>query len=214
MNKKSIFTISFIFALLVLDQVFKIWVKTTMYLGEEIPIFGSWFKLHFIENEGMAFGMVIFGGYGGKLFLTFFRLLASAGIGWIVYKIIQQNLSWGLLICTSLVFAGAVGNIIDCIFYGKIFSASHYFGAVATIFPEQGYAAVFQGKVVDMLQFDLFTINFPQWTPFWGGSSMSFFPAIFNLADSCITVGLFTLIFFFRKSLSAFINSLEKNEKK
>ena len=207
MNKKSIFAISFILLLLTLDQVFKIWVKTTMYLGEEIPIFGSWFKLHFIENEGMAFGIVLLGGYWGKLFLTLFRLLASIGIGWVVCKMIKQNVSWGLLVCTSLVLAGAVGNIVDSVFYGKIFSASYYFGPVATLFPEQGYAAVFQGHVVDMLQFDLFVINFPQWMPFWGGSSMSFFPAIFNLADSCITIGLFVLILFYYKSFSLFINT-------
>jgi len=163
----------------------------------------------------MAFGMVIFGGYWGKMLLTSFRILASIGIGWLVFKIIKQDLSWGLVVCTSLVFAGAVGNIIDCVFYGKLFSASHYFGAVATMFPEQGgYASIFQGKVVDMLQFDLFTINFPQWMPFWGGESMSFFPAIFNIADSCITIGLFSLILFHWKSLSEFINSLEKNAKK
>jgi len=209
-NKKSIFAVSFILLLLVFDQVFKVLVKTNMCLGAEIPVFGSWFKLHFIENEGMAFGMVFFGGYWGKLLLTVFRLLASVGIGWVVYKIVKQGFSWGLLVCASLVFAGAVGNIVDCVFYGKLFSASHYFGSAATLFPEQGYASVFQGKVVDMLQFDLFTINFPQWFPFWGGSSMNFFPAIFNIADSCITIGLFTLILFYRKPLSAFIDTLEK----
>ena len=213
MNKKSIFVVSFILILLVLDQVFKIWVKTSMCLGEEIPILGSWFKLHFIENEGMAFGMVFFGGYWGKLFLTLFRLLASIGIGWIIYKIIKQNASWGLLVCASLVFAGAVGNIFDCVFYGKIFDASYYFGPAATLFSEHGYAPIFQGKVVDMLQFDLFTIKFPQWLPFCGGSNINFFPAIFNLADSCITIGLFTLILFYRRSLSAFIDTLEKTKK-
>ena len=214
MNRKSIFAISFIILLLTLDQVFKIWVKANMYLGEEIPVFGSWFKLHFIENEGMAFGMVFLDGYWGKLLLTSFRLLASFGIGWVIYKIIKQNVSWSLLICASLVFAGAVGNILDCVFYGKIFSASHYFGPVARLFPEQGYTSVFQGKVVDMLQFDLFTIHFPQWIPFWGNSEMSFFPAVFNLADSCITIGLLVLILFYRKSLSAFIDTFEKQSKK
>lgn len=214
MNKKSIFAISLIVLLLVLDQIFKIWVKTNMYLGEEIPVLGSWFKLHFTENEGMAFGMVFFGGYWGKLLLTLFRLVASMGIGWIFYKMLKQNVSWGLLLCTALVFAGAVGNIVDCICYGKIFSASHYFGAMASLFPEQGYAPVFQGKVVDMLQFDLFTVNFPRWMPFLGGASMRFFPAIFNLADSCITVGLFTLFLGYRKSLSDFINRIENKAEK
>ena len=207
MNKKSIFAVSFVLLLLILDQVFKIWVKTTFYLGEEVPVLGSYFKLHFIENEGMAFGIVFLDGYWGKLLLTLFRLLASVGIGWMVYKMIKQGVSWGLLICTSLVLAGAIGNIVDCVFYGKIFSASHYFGPVATLFPEQGYAAVFQGKVVDMLQFNLFEINFPQWVPFWGGSGFNFFPAIFNIADSCITVGLFVLILFYYKSFSSFINT-------
>jgi signal peptidase II len=214
-NRKSIFTIAFVLLLLVFDQVFKIGVKASMYLGEEIPILGSWFKLHFIENEGMAFGMVFWNGYWGKMLLTSFRLLASAGIGWIIYKMIKQNVAWGVLICVSLVFTGAVGNIFDCVFYGKIFSASHYFGPVATFFPQQGgYAPIFQGKVVDMLQLDLFTIHFPQWMPFWGGSDMNFFPAVFNLADSCITIGLFILILFYRKPLSAFIDALEKRKLK
>jgi len=209
-NKKSIFVFSFVLSLLLLDQIFKVWVKTNMCLGCEKEIFGSWFKLHFIENEGMAFGMVFFGGYWGKLLLTLFRVLASAGIGWIIYKAIKLKISWGLLICITLVFTGAVGNIIDCVFYGKIFNMSHYFGSVATLFPEQGYAPFFQGKVVDMLQFDLFPI--PQWVPFFGGSS--FFPAIFNLADSYITIGLFTLILFFWKPLSAFINLLDTQKQK
>ena len=181
-----------------------------MCLGEEILIFGSWFKLHFIENEGMAFGMVFFDGYWGKLLLSLFRLFAAAAIGWIVYKAVKTRQSWGLLICIALVFAGAVGNIIDCVFYGKIFTASHYFGPAARLFPEIGYAPFFQGKVVDMLQFDLFAI--PKWIPFFGG--LNFFPAIFNLADSCITVGLFAMILFYRKQLSTFINLLEKNSKK
>ena len=214
MNRKSIFAVSFILLLLVIDQIFKIRVKLGMSLGEEIPIFGSWFKLHFIENEGMAFGMRFWDGYWGKLLLTMFRLLASAGIGWVIYKMIKRNISWGVLICASLVFAGAVGNIFDCVFYGKIFSASYYFGDAAVLFPPQGYAPVFHGKVVDMFEFDLFTIHYPQWFPFWGGDRMQFFPAVFNFADSCITVGVLVLILFYRKSLSVFIDSLENHKLK
>jgi signal peptidase II len=184
-----------------------------MYLGEEIQLIGSWFKLHFIENEGMAFGMVFFGGFWGKLILSLFRLLASACIGWIIYKMLKKDVSWGLLITIALVFAGAIGNILDCVFYGKIFSASEIH--LATLFPEGGgYAPFLQGKVVDMLQFDLFTVTFPNWLPLWGGSVFNFFPAIFNIADSSITIGLFILILFYYKSLSAFIASFESSKEK
>ena len=214
MKKKSIVVISLIVLILILDQIFKFWVKTNMYLGQEINLIGSWFKLHFIENEGMAFGMVFFGGFWGKFILSVFRIFASAGIGWVIYKMLKKNISWGLLITTALVFTGAVGNILDCAFYGKIFSSSEYMGVVATLFPEGGgYAPFLQGKVVDMLQFDLFTIRFPDWFPIWGNSYFNFFPAIFNLADSSITVGLFSMILFYYKSLSKFVASFEKRGK-
>ena len=185
-----------------------------MSLGQEINLIGSWFKLHFIENEGMAFGMVFFGGYWGKLILSIFRIIASIFIGWIIYKMIKSKVSWGLLITTALVFTGAVGNIIDCVFYGQIFSASEYWGATATLFPEGGgYAPFLQGKVVDMFQFDLFTIYFPEGFPFWGGGTFNFFPAVFNIADSSITIGLFTMILFYYKSISKFVASFESPKK-
>jgi signal peptidase II len=185
-----------------------------MYLGQEINLIGSWFKLHFIENEGMAFGMVFFGGFWGKLVLSLFRIVAAAGIGWVIYKMLKKNISWGLLITTSLVFTGAVGNIFDCIFYGKIFGPSEYMGTIALLFPEGGgYAPFLQGKVVDMLQFDLFTIRFPDWLPFWGSSDFNFFPAVFNIADSSITIGLFAMILFYYKSLSKFVASFETGKK-
>ncbi|MDR1459322.1 MAG: lipoprotein signal peptidase [Bacteroidales bacterium] len=207
MKRKSIIIISLIVLIFVLDQVFKIWVKTHMYLGEEIQLIGSWFKLHFSENEGMAFGMVFFGGFWGKFVLSVFRLCASVAIGWVIYKMLKKNVPWGLLIAMALVFAGAVGNIFDCIFYGKIFSASN---PLAVLFPDGGgYAPFLQGKVVDMLQLDLFTVNFPAWFPVWGNSSFNFFPAIFNIADSSITVGLFVMILFYYKSLSLFVASFE-----
>jgi len=213
-KKKSIVVVSLIVFILVLDQIFKFWVKTNMYLGQEINLIGSWFKLHFIENEGMAFGMVFFGGFCGKFILSLFRIFASVGIGWVIYKMLKKNLSWGLIITTALVFTGAVGNIFDCVFYGKIFSNSEYMGAAATLFPEGGgYAPVLQGKVVDMLQFDLFTIRFPDWFPFWENSVFNFFPAVFNLADSSITVGLFTMILFYYKSLTKFVASFETEKK-
>ncbi len=211
MKKQSLVVISLIVLILVLDQILKIWIKTNMYLGQEINLIGSWFKLHFIENEGMAFGMVFFKGYWGKLILSSFRIIASVFIGWVIYKMLRKNVSWGLLITAALVFTGAVGNIIDCIFYGKIFSASEWLGPIATMFPEGGgYAPFLQGKVVDMLQLDLFTINFPESFPLGGGGSFNFFPAIFNIADSSITIGLFAMILFYYKQLSAFVASFEK----
>ena len=213
MKKRVGIVISLILLILILDQILKVWVKTHMYLGQEIGLIGSWFKLHFIENEGMAFGMVFFSGYWGKLILSSFRIIASACIGWIVYKMIRKNVSWGLLITASLVFAGAVGNIIDCVFYGKIFSASEYMGPIASLFPESGgHASFLQGKVVDMLQLDLFTIHFSESFPIWGGGNFNFFPAIFNIADSSITIGLFAMILFYYKQLSSFISSFEKEQ--
>ena len=207
-KKKSIVIVLLIVVVLALDQIFKFWVKTNMYLGQEINLIGTWFKLHFIENEGMAFGMVFFGGFWGKFILSVFRILASGAIGCVIYKMLKKNISWGLLITTTLVFTGAVGNIFDSVFYGKIFTSSEYMGVVATLFPEGGgYSPFLQGKVVDMLQFDLFTICFPDWLPIWGGSNFNFFPAVFNIADSSITVGLFTLLLFYYKSLSKFIAS-------
>ena len=183
-----------------------------MYLGEELPLCGQWFKLHFIENEGMAFGMA-FGGMWGKFILTSFRILAAAVIVYVCILMIKQKASWGLLICSTLIFSGAVGNIIDCIFYGKIFSESIYYGALSTLLPpEGGYAPWLQGKVVDMIQFDLFTIRFPESFPVWSGHYFNFFPAVFNLADSWITIGLFTMIIFFYKPLSLFVASMNKKK--
>ena len=202
--KKSFISISVILVILIIDQILKIWVKTNMVLGEQIPLLGNWFKLHFVENEGMAFGIVFFGGYTGKLLLTLFRILASGAIIWIIYKMIKSYVSTGLLISISVICAGAIGNIIDCVFYGKIFSLSTYYPPPADIFPASGgYAPFMQGKVVDMLQLDLFTIG-----------NFNFFPAIFNIADASITVGLFVLILFYYKPLSAFVASFEKEKSK
>ena len=203
MKKKTLIPIIIISFILIVDQWLKIWVKTSMFLGEEINIFGTWFKLHFIENEGMAFGMVFFGGYWGKLILVVFRMIAVGFILWIIHKMIKLNVSKGLLICMSFICAGAMGNIIDCVFYGKIFSASDYFQNVALFMPEAGgYAPIMQGKVVDMFQLDLFTIG-----------NFNFFPAIFNIADTSITIGLFVTIIFFYKQLTAFITNFEKSAK-
>lgn len=207
MKRKMLITAILIIVLLVADQSFKIWVKTTMFLGEQIPVLGNWFNLHYIENDGMAFGMVFWTKPVGKIFLTLFRLFASGLILWVIHKMLHffVDLPYGLVLCMTLIFAGAVGNVIDCIFYGQIFSASEYHGAVSTLFPGGGgYAPLFQGKVVDMLQFDLFDI------PLGGAKFFHFFPAVFNLADSYITVGLLVMLIFYYRSLSVFVSSFER----
>ena len=196
--------------LLIADQLLKIWVKTHLSLGEQIAVLGNWFSLHYIENEGIAFGMVFWTRPIGKVLLTLFRLVASGALVWVLHRMIhfREKLPFGLLLCTALVFTGAVGNVVDCLFYGQIFSFSDYYGPTAVLFPDAGgYAPLCQGKVVDMLQFDLFDI------PLGGGRFFHFFPAIFNLADSYITAGLLVLLCFYWRSLSSFVASFEHNEK-
>ena len=166
-----------------------------MPLGDEFSVLGDWFKIHFVENNGMAWGMS-FGGEYGKLFLTLFRLVAIGGIGYYLYSLIKTRKNELLIISISLVFAGAVGNIIDSLFYGIIFdeSGSYY---VAQAFPaEGGYASLFHGKVVDMLHFPLFEGFYPDWFPIIGGDYYAFFRPVFNIADSSITIGVSLLIMF------------------
>ena len=187
-----------IFIVLLIDQVLKFWIKTHMYLGEEIPVMGDWFILHFTENEGMAFGLK-FGGDGGKLVLSLFRILAIVLIGIYLYRLSKRNASTGLILSFSLIFAGALGNIIDSAFYGLIFGESSYHN-VAALFPEGGgYGRFLYGNVVDMLYFPLFRGILPDWIPFLGGQHFIFFRPVFNVADSAITVGVSVLILFQRK---------------
>lgn len=183
-----------------------------MYLGEEIPVFGEWFSIHFIENPGMAFGME-FGGEYGKLFLTLFRIFAVMIIGGLLIQLSKRKANVGLIVGISLILAGALGNIIDSIFYGVYFSESSYaIKTAAEFMPEAGgYAEYFKGKVVDMLHFNLISGYWPQWMPFVGGSRFEFFRPIFNIADSSISLGIVYLLIFQR---SFFTDSSKVKEKK
>lgn len=195
--KKSILIVVLI---LVVDQTLKVWIKTHMALGDEFSVFGRWFLIHFVENNGMAFGFE-FGGNYGKIFLSLFRLIAIVGIGWYIVKLVKKEVSMGFIACVSLIFAGAVGNLIDSAFYGMIFSNSY--GQVATLFPGNGgYADFLHGRVVDMFYFPLFSGIFPSWVPFLGGTDFQFFRPVFNIADSSISIGIFSIIIFYRSQFN------------
>jgi signal peptidase II len=182
-----------ILAVLIFDQAVKIWVKTHMIMGEEILI-TNWWRLHFTENPGMAFGMVL-PGIWGKLFLSIFRLAAVGGGVWYVLHLLKTKAHWGFVTACSMILAGAIGNMIDGAFYGMIFSDSY--GKVATLFPHGGgYAGFLHGQVVDMLWFPMFHGFFPNWVPFWGGEYFEFFRPVFNVADSAITGGVFIILVF------------------
>lgn len=196
MSKKTIAVITVILSL-VLDQISKLWVKLTMQSGDEFSYIGNWARIHFVENEGMAFGMS-FGEGMGKFLLTFFRIIA---VGFITYYLSKQikdkRSSKGFVFALSLILVGAVGNIIDSIFYGQIFTNSD--GQIATLFPAQGYASWFHGRVVDMFYFPIYRGILPNWIPFFGGKYFEFFQFIFNVADACITIGVFIILIFQKK---------------
>jgi signal peptidase II len=191
-------SIQIIILILVADQVLKFWVKTTFMLGDEIVVFKNWFILHFVENNGMAFGFEFAGEYG-KIFLTLFRLVAVGFIGWYLVKLSKnKELPFGFIVSVAMILAGAMGNIFDSLFYGMIFEDSY--GKISAVFPEGGgYATFMHGKVVDMFYFPLIEGRYPSWLPLVGDDPFIFFRPVFNIADSSITVGIFSIMIFYRK---------------
>lgn len=197
MKKRTVFLI--ILLIVVADQALKIFVKTHYHLGESTLVLGRWFRLYFIENEGMAYGWK-FGGEFGKMALTLFRLAAVIFGVFYIKKIIEKKYSRAYIFCVALIFAGALGNLIDSMFYGLIFEDSTAFPSnIAQIFPAHGYAGFLHGKVVDMLYFPIINTHFPSWFPFWGGQPFEFFSPIFNIADASISAGIIAIFVFQKK---------------
>lgn len=186
-----------ILAILLIDQVIKIWVKTSMTLHESIHV-TDWFYITFIENNGMAFGMQL----GSKIVLSLFRVAAIALLGYYIWHLVRQHAKTGYIICLSMVLAGAAGNLIDCMFYGLVFNASSPFYLSYFVPFGTGYAPFLMGKVVDMFYFPLFETDWPSWVPIVGGDHFVFFSPVFNFADSCISVSVVWLLLFYRQEIS------------
>ena len=189
-----------IIVVLIIDQWLKVHIKLTYPIGEGFKMFGQdWARIHFVENKGIAFGLEM-GGAAGKYALSIFRILMVGLLGYIIKGLVQVKESKWLIVCFSLIIAGAIGNIIDSMVYGLIFSASSFHGPVAQFMPESGgYAPFLQGKVVDMFHFPMVTTTWPEWVPKWGGSSFEFFRPVFNVADAAISVGVIAILLFHRR---------------
>jgi len=195
MKKRNIFLI--VALIVIADQALKIFVKTHYHPGESHPVLGNWFQLYFIENEGMAYGWKFGGGFG-KIALTLFRLAAVIFGIFYLRRIIEKKYHPGYIICAALVFAGALGNLLDSMFYGLIFDKSSFDSyAIANIFPKKGYAGFLHGNVVDMIYLPIIQVrHFPKWIPFFGDKPFSFFNYIFNIADASVSVGVITILLF------------------
>ena len=195
--KRGWLAVAIVLAVLTVDQVIKIWVKTHMMLHEQIEVL-SWFKIVFIENNGMAYGMEI----GSKLVLSIFRIVAVGFLGWYIAQQVKKQARWGYIVCLSMIMAGAAGNIFDSMFYGLIFNASSEFYTSYFVPFGTGYAPFLMGKVVDMFYFPLIVTTWPDWVPYVGGEPYVFFSPVFNFADSSISVGVVLLLLFYRKEIS------------
>ena len=183
-------------AILLIDQLIKIWVKTNMHLHESIHVF-DWFYITFIENNGMAYGMQL----GSKLVLSLFREVAISVLGYYLWLQVGKKARMGYIVCLSMILAGAVGNLIDCMFYGLCFESSTPYDVASFVSFGDGYAPFLMGKVVDMFYFPMIVTTYPEWFPFWGGEEFIFFSPVFNFADSSISVGVVALLLFFRKEI-------------
>ena len=207
--RRGVLAALIVVGILLVDQLIKIWVKTNMTLHEQIEIL-SWFKIVFIENNGMAYGMEI----GSKLVLSLFRVVAISVLGYYVIGQVKRQARWGYLVCLSMIFAGAVGNLIDSMFYGLVFNASSEFYTSYFVPFGTGYASFLMGKVVDMFYFPLIVTTWPDWVPFVGGNPYVFFSPVFNFADASISVGVVLLLLFYRKEISeiSFKKKVKANE--
>jgi signal peptidase II len=196
---KGKLAIALIAAVLVIDQALKMWVKTHMIIGEEIHVAGNWFIIHFTENNGMAFGIELFG-RAGKYLLSIFRIVAVGLLGYYLFRLAKREVSTGYFVCVALILAGAAGNIIDCALYGLIFD--HSWNNVAEfVSMGSGYSSFLQGRVVDMLYFPIIQGHWPAWSPINPTEEFIFFRPVFNIADSAITCGMIWMLIFERKTL-------------
>jgi len=207
-RKPTLTVTALLIALIAIDQAIKLTVKTNMTLGESVHI-TDWFQIVFIENNGMAYGMSFINKYA----LSIFRLIAVCAIGYYISRLITRGWRMSYIVCLTVVMAGAAGNIVDCLFYGEIFSQSTYFDVAQRVPWGEGYSTFLQGKVVDMFYFPLIRTTWPEWMPLCGGEEYVFFSPVFNFADACISCGVVALILFFRRDFETTLGRKDSAEK-